>query len=395
MNSTSAPEHSLPQPKTGHHAGKGMLLLALILLCVTGGGIWWATRDDATRETLRRQAEAELIKAQNSAVATVMDAMTPPQRSPLPEVREKAVDTVASGPDQPQAQTQAQLPPSPEELALMETMKPGTAAATAEEAQQGKEDRIVRPAFVENAARWMASCYHAEKDGTGRLRFTAQWANARFSERPQGVNLPEMDSVTSRAALLRYILRPGMLQTLYGKYGEGFMQAFDEALRHPAKGAPLSDAQLRDAYRQYSNYLASVAGGLDSIAATPDLAQVLQRMESAGDRSVTLNSQITEAVFHMDEAREAGNQQAVRAAQERINVLTTQYRLAINEKDAARQQALNTLKKRGGRSLDNATVLFLAQWVNRRMSKDKNALEATKSAAAVLRSLASRMQQKQ
>ena len=391
MSSTSAPEDHLPQPKSAPHAGKGMVLLALILACIAGGGIWWATRDEATRETLRQQATAQLYKAHNSATATVMAAITPePPRSPLPEVREKAVSTVASGPDRPQAPAL----PSPEDMALMETITPGTSTAAATE-KNTTEDRIVRPAFVENAARWMASCYQVENNGVGRLRFSAQGANARFSERPQGVDLPEMDSVTSRSTLLRYILRPGMLQTLYGKYGEGFMQAFDDALRHPAKGAPLSDAHLRDAYRQYSNYLASVAGGLDSIAATPDLAGVLQRMEAAGDHAVALNSQITESVFHMDEAREAGNQQAVNAAQERVNALTAQYRLAINEQDAARQQAVTTLKQHGGRSLDNATVLFLAHWVNRRMSKDKNALEATKSAAAVLRSLASRMQQKQ
>ena len=77
MSSTSAPEDHLPQPKSAPHAGKGMVLLALILACIAGGGIWWATRDEATRETLRQQATAQLYKAQNSAIATVMEAITP------------------------------------------------------------------------------------------------------------------------------------------------------------------------------------------------------------------------------------------------------------------------------------------------------------------------------
>lgn len=389
MRSESRPEEHLPSPQPERTSSRGMVLLALLLLGVAGGGIWWATRDADTREELRSQAAQTLHKAQNSAVSTLLDALSPtPPKPPLPEVRAQATDAVASGP------ADAGGSPAPEDIALLETLTAGTPVDADADARK-REDRIVRPAFVQDAARWMASCYQPGNTGEGRLKFSAQWANARFATRTQGIALPEGAEFTSRAALLRYLLKPGVLQSLYDKYGDSFMQEFDTALRQPEAQKPLSDKAVRGAYRLYADYLASVAGALDSVAATPGLSAELRRMEEAGQHSVDLNGRITEAVFQMDEAREAGDSAAMQEAQQRINVLTSQYRLANSEKARIRQQTIALLKQRGGRSLDDATVLFLAQWVNRRMAVDKNAQAAAQAAAGVLRALAARMQQRQ
>lgn len=392
MSETTTLKQQLPQPQPGKHVSRGMAFLALFLCVITCGGIWWATRDDATREALRDQVAQELSQAQDTAVSTVVETLTPkPHSSVSPEIRGAVSDT----PVPANTETTDKQLPTREDIALMETLRPGAItpeSLTPEEAK--KEDRIVRPAFIDEAASWMASCYQPGKDG-GRLRFSVQWANARFAARTQGLTLPEMDGVSGRSMLLRHLLKPGILDSLYSRYGDGFMASFDAALRHRSQGAPLSDMEIRDAYRQYANYFASLAGALDSIASTPDLHGELQRMENASQNAVILNSQITETIFHMDEARERGDIQAVTTAQARIAALTSQYRQALNNKDEARQQTLNTLRKHGGRSLDNATTLFLAQWINRRLEKDRNALASAQSAAEVLRLLASRMQQRQ
>ena len=411
MGDTSVPTR-LKKPAPARFVSRGALFFAVICVSMALAAVWWATRDNDTRIELREKAQAGLSRAGEelrSVGEKTLDAVTPERKPLLPEVRRPADNTVVSSLPSRDGQgnslhlqntgssVQTQNLPSAEDIALMETLKPGNITAEAKLPDElKKEDRIVRPAFVEEMARWMASCYRPSRDGKGGwISFSVQMANARYSLRTNGLNLPESDSVTGRSAFLRYISRPETLPMLYGKYGDGFMQAFDEALRSPAKGEAPSDDSVRYAYRLYADYFASVAAALDSIAATPDLQGTLRRMDDAAQNTVEINERLSEAVMKLDEARDAGNAEAEQKAREHVSLIGREYSAALSRRDDVRRQTVNTLKKSGGRSLDDATVLFLAEWIQRRMQKEKRAVETAHSAAEVLRALAVRMQKLQ
>ena len=74
----------------------------------------------------------------------------------------------------------------------------------------------------------------------------------------------------------------------------------------------------------------------------------------------------------------------------RVDGLSARYRRALDERENAQRQLVAALRKGGGQSLDGDSLLFLAQWVTRRINEGGQARASVQSASNILRDLARR-----
>lgn len=190
----------------------------------------------------------------------------------------------------------------------------------------------------------------------------------------------------SRAAVLRYAFHPDMLRSLYTIYADRFLDSLDRqcAERH------WSDLQKRQLHMALAGRLNAWAAALDGVAAVPDLNARLAESERLLQESLDIYSRMASTVFELDEARQRNDAAAIATAQLRVDDITARYRQAMDARTAAQHALVGDIRRHAGAALDDDTLLFVAQWVGRRLQQDGKALAAVRAGSAALRDMAGR-----
>lgn len=380
----------LPKPrpaKTGH--GK-LTVITILAVALVGGAVFWLTRDEETRHAIKQRiatsTEQLRTTVENSVRGTplesVMRLLTPPP-PPLPL-------SVTSPPTQPgtlAGQVIQGAVPMPADPGAEGEIDPDAVPM----APKVAEDSVVRSQFVDDLADWMVSRYQPGKSG-GTSGAGVQSANLRYGGALKGLGISG-DIPAGREALLRYAFTPTMLEALYTLYVDRFVEHLGTAAATPQEGKALTPSQIDDMYRLYAAKLALLAGVLDGVAAVPDLSQKLENMEKSAQRALDIHTQVAEAVFALDQAREGGSRTKIAAAQLRVDGLNAQYQRAMNER-AASQQALTSVVRGHGapHEADDDTILFVAGWAGRRQAKHPHTQATLRKGAQLLRDLSGRLQ---
>lgn len=374
----------------GKSSRAGRVISLFVIVCLVGGAVWWFSSDAAQRQHVLDTAEQGLATAQGMLNRFITGGQ---EQTDLPGVRAqvdastKAPSTAALG----EVVTPEKNPALPD-VSAVETLSPDGAAAEAKPAEEVKPAAGQSPVVAE-AAQWLASCYKPAKNG-GVLRLSTYSANLHYAGQLQSLSLPGMAAASGREAVLRLLFQAETLRTVYARYGEQFLTAFDAALQGQG-GKALSEAEKKEAYRLNANYFASLGAALAGVAATPNVHSLLADLDAASDKATAINTQITESVFQIDMAREQKNTAAMEQGRRQVDKLTQQYRRAIAARDSLAASTVHTLRKQGARGMDDATILYIARWVNRRLAHDANALNAAAVAAEILQDVAIKMQQRQ
>ena len=83
----------------------------------------------------------------------------------------------------------------------------------------------------------------------------------------------------------------------------------------------------------------------------------------------------------------------ISTAQLRVDGLSARYRRALEDRAALQRTLVAAIRQGGGQALDDDSLLFVAQWVDRRLRTDPQALASVQAAAGILRDLARRSAQ--
>jgi hypothetical protein len=261
---------------------------------------------------------------------------------------------------------------------------------------QQREDSVIRPDFVLDLANWLVARYKpTPQGGRGQINAGIQAANMRYGMNMRGMERQSKDPATARARILRYAFNPAMLEALYGIYAERLVDDVARAALAPDKGKALSEAQLDDLYKSYAAFFADLARVAGGIAATPDLKERIDAVNRGNQRIIALHRQITENVFALDEAREKKDDASIPGIQARIENLNERYRASLQEQSNIRAALVSAIRNNGRgptQRLDDDSVLFLALWVERRMDKQADALDAVRKGSALLTDLSRRFE---
>lgn len=368
---------SMPAPRPEKGGRGGAVFWALIAMLAVGVAAFLLVIGPRTRAFLSDQA-SELVNEtlRGTPLAGIGDILrhSPPPPPPMNRERHKEPGTL-SGAEvngilaSPHA---APGPANPETtdapVFSQELLPPAT------------EDSKIRPDYLLEVAHWLADRYRPGPHG-GTLAMSVQSLNqlggVTLAGKTQG----------GRASLLRYVFQPSMIQGLYNLYINRFMDDLDTAARD--KGF---DASQRRQFRQtVAGRAALVASALESVIQTPDLGTRLARIDDLAAKMVEANAQLASAVLEMDNLnKNRGKEAQLKAARLRLAGAGSRYRRAAEEYAAAQRGLVTEIRKQGGPSLDEDSLLFLASWVARRLSGDSLGADSIKGCVSVLRDFARR-----
>jgi hypothetical protein len=231
--------------------------------------------------------------------------------------------------------------------------------------------------------------------GKGQVSISLQAANLRYGMNMRGMERRSKDPSGARAHILRYAFNPSMLEALYGVYAERLVDEVAQAALAPDQGKALSEAQLDDLYRTYAAFFADLSGMTGNIAAMPDMKARIDAIHRAGQVTVVLHRQLAETVFALDEARENKDDAVIRGLETKLDNLNGRYRTSLHGQNSARAALVSAIRRNGpsqGRLLDDDSVIYLALWIERRMDKQANAIDAVQKASALLTDLSRRFE---
>lgn len=379
----------LPRPRRAG-VSKGLVAAALLALLAVAAAGYWATRDEALRDSLRQDIGTFLRRSTQGTPLEGMIAGLLPAESPLPT--DSAASVVPGQPELP-------FIPSSEDgfLAGQVISAPVTPPPPASETPpvppQLRSDDRVTPVFVTDLARFFVA-QHGTKGGDGPLPLSVQRLNQHYGSRLTGLTAGGADAQARRAALLRYAFHPAMLRALYDIYADRFMDAVIREAMHPARGQGLSEAQTRRLCLAVGGRLVLLAGALDGVRRTPDMRGLLTAVDARAQEAQTAMERMQEQMLRVDDMQARGGD-AVAVARARIVVdkEAAAYRAALQGRDEARRAIAAAIRRAGGQGFDDATLIYLAEWVDRRLRADAEAGETVGVAAQLLRDLGRRFAQ--
>ena len=379
----------LPRPRRAG-AGKGLVAAALLAMLAVAAAGYWVTRDNAQRDSLRQDIGAFLRRSTQGTPLEGMVAGLLPAESPLP-----MVSAASSVPGQPELPF---IPPSEDgslagQVISAPVTPPPPAPETPPVPPQLRSDDRVTPVFVTDLARFFVSL-HGAKGGDGPLPLSVQQLNQHYGSRLTGLAAGGADAQARRAALLRYAFHPAMLRALYDIYADRFMDAVIKEAMHPARGQGLSEAQTRRLCLSVGGRLVLLAGALDGVRKTPDMRALLTAVDTRAQEAQTAMERMQGEMLRVDDLQARGGD-AVAVARARIVVdkEAAAYRAALQGRDEARRAIAAAVRRAGGQGLDDATLIYLAEWVDRRLRADAGAGETVGVAAQLLRDLGRRFAQ--
>lgn len=412
----------LPQPRPGRGGTWRVSILALLALFCLGGALWWLLSAPEKKEELREQA-ADAINdiAGGTPLAGIGDILreSPP---PLPpQITHPATErgtlsgrqvtgTISSpieGTGESSQYTTTTTEAGENGISHTSQLDPANLLASerrddsqplnrlgsrSQESDQpvfssvplppAKEDSRVKPSYLADLARWLAARYRPGARG-GTLELSPQSLNNLW-----GVNLAgQMQG--GRSGLLRYAFHSSMLEALYKLYINQFMTDLDQA----ALKRGFSPEQNKDFHQAVAAKAATYASALNGILQVPDLGEKLAAIEALGQKSVEENAQLANALFELDELREKkAARTQLDTVQMRISGLTARYKRAVDNQEAAQRALAAEIRKGAGLGLDQESLLFMAAWVQRRLSEDASARNSLQTSAGIMRDLARRCQ---
>lgn len=403
----------LPRPRPGRGGSLRLAVWALVALLALACLAFWLLSAPEKRGELRDQAADAINDLASgtplSGIGNIMresppplppEIINPPTASGTLSGRQ-VIGTIASPPDTGPAEAAApdygSAKSNPSDFAqggsklestILNNILPGGNEASdkpvfsREPIPPATEDSRVKPGYLADLAKWLAARYRPGPRG-GTLELSPQALNnlcgVGMAGKMQG----------GRGALLRYAFQPSMLTGLYKLYIGQFMNDLDAA----ASQRGLNATQNRDFHQAVAGKAAAYANAMSGILQIADLGERLNNIESLGQKSVEENSQLANAVFELDELREQkASATLINTAQMRVTGITARYRRAVDDHEAAQRTLAAEIRKVSGPGLDEDSLLYMAAWVQRRLSQDDSARSALQASADIMRDLAKRCQ---
>ncbi len=368
-----------------------ILVLAVVLLCIVAGV--WLAGDPAFREKVAVKFGAP----GEAAIGILADMYTSVSgQPPVPAVGAAAGTSLPGVP--PHRNDPSGVSEDFERAMTEITVQEGGASVRGPVARGDatpqigrKDDYVVRIAFIDDLAQWLRQGYAA--DGFGRLNVNLQEANLRYGIGMRGLAWIGEDLPAGREAALDRVYTRDMLNSLYAMYSDRFMEAVARTLEQPVGNRQLTARQKNAFYTLYARQFRGISGTLQGIAALPEFSARMNDLRRSAQHVVQANGRYSELVFARDMAQEQSEGAHLADLQKKVTEAGKIYQQAVVSREQTRDVLVAAIRKNGDvRPLDADTVLFVASWVDRRIRRHPDTMDATIQAGVIFRDLAKRFE---
>ena len=227
------------------------------------------------------------------------------------------------------------------------------------------QDSVVPFAFVADMAQLLVQGYWPEgthpRAVSGSIStVTVKGLNTRYGVSLQGLNTDSGRRNYARTRILEYVLRPSMVEGLYGLYAERFILAMrDEAGRERflegGQRVTLSIMHKISLFTLYADMLKGVSAGIRSYLASPDIA-------SSINEYIVLEQKTQDAARRYAEAK---NRQLSGA--HIPHSTEKQYHAMVAKREQAKMKVASAMRASHSKwELDADSLVYLATWLHRR-----------------------------
>jgi len=271
--------------------------------------------------------------------------------------------------------------------------------------------RVVTPAFVLDLADFVVSSYHPEwgmdnPREKGTLRISVRAINARYGTELTGLRHSSSALQKARQEVLDHLLKPKILQSAYDLYSDSFVSALIRQARESTRRVEgpegevsekeLSEADISEMLRLGSSYLQNISTVFITLGENRELDTLTADYLEADNKAVHFNyklSQIEEKLGQSGEAAQEGESGEMQEEREKI---VRRYSQAIAAREDARQMLVQQLGERAGQEieLDVAEILYIAEWVHRRLQGDAGRRSSIVKGGELLRDLGGKLERR-
>ena len=268
---------------------------------------------------------------------------------------------------------------------------PSTEKDTKEALQTGEEDPHVRLNFLDDLIRLSLKHYHPahsiSNPGTyGVLTLNVKTLNMHYGLSLEGLEYPEEDMNTARQEILSYVLTPHTLGFLFDLYGKECMARADEIAaaalkKYPGTGQkittrPLSIKQKKEFFTLCSKKMRDIGKIITRMAAIPDFSKKMKTYHSA-------RKELNTAYYTFWGAKESNTDQA------HIDTSANEIKKAIIIFDQNKKNLIaNIVNAAHPVMTSNTEILYLAEWISRRITNQSTSMETITSLGSELEKLA-------
>ena len=400
--------------KPASRGGKSIGIVLLLLVAVAGVALW------VMQETLDKGAPSLPGFSSNSTSSSSQsapaggDAASPPRGTPLAPGLQAGERPLVEAPPSALA-VPSLLPGGEASQAGRDGTQPGAAGQpenTPFIAGGGdvvlplspttmphvKEDGVVRLAFVDDLAAFLVENYwpkgaHPSARQGGISTVSINWANLRYGGELQGMRRGD-DLAQARAAVLRYVLNPSMLEGLYKLYIDRFLAVLEAAadarrVGPAGKERPLTSAEKKEMLNLYAAQARGLGAALTAYSSGGGMRERVEKLQTAVKAVEDANRVYMESVGAYEELQAGNKRVGLDAARARMDRDAAAYQRVIQAREQTREDLVRAMQQGGAtRGVGDDTLVYVASWAYRRGTTNP---EALRTAAQVLQSAGSRL----
>lgn len=243
------------------------------------------------------------------------------------------------------------------------------------------EDTIILPTFITDLSHLIVNSYHpkgshpaASKES--RLLLDAKVINVHYGIEMTGLSWSGDDLAIGRRSVMRYALRPTMINALYALYKQRFVDAINDDVSMIERSfdgtkRTLTPEERNTFYNLTAKQLRATAGVIKSCAkVNSSMSDIATWLQSERD-VLTANQRFQSALHDYQVSRDMDATQSVTdAAEDKMKAEGTAYEKAIRDREAYKKALAAMIRKyKWTKDQDDATNLYIASWLFRR-SKD-------------------------
>ncbi|MCF8107958.1 MAG: hypothetical protein K9J81_03095 [Desulfohalobiaceae bacterium] len=279
------------------------------------------------------------------------------------------------------------------------------------------QDMFLTSFVVKDAAEYFVEQYHPggspnDPDGQGTLDVSFKTLNARYGLELVGVKNTGLSLKRAREKILSFLMDPGVLQQSYDLAADDFIRSlikkaessekFSRVRSDAGQPATLQAARVSTFLRLCSAYFQNVAGILEVLAEEKEPSVLVTAYFQAEQEATEAHYMYNKASYAYKDFLSSVQENATATddQQDTLKKLKTEreaaaeaFRQAIQEREQIRKDLTDVIERRIGElQLDSHDVLYIAQWVQRRLQEGNNR-SALQVAAGLLRVLSRELEE--
>lgn len=387
-------------------SGSGKLWIALLFIAVSAGVIllFWLARGSGTRQETPTKIEATTNDTRNYAEEyealkqriTKENEISHNDSIEEPEVKEPMEEIIISkNMHEPIRGIERSLN-TKQESNVLDRGKFSREPVQPNEMNSGrKDDAVVRLKFIDSLAAWLVTGYmpSPNPDKLGTITVSLQNVNMRYGVELIGLSWVGDDPRIGRNEILNYVFTPAMLDALYRLYCDRFMKAISLELLKARAGMSFTLKQKQDFYRLYARRFRGISGALQGIAVTPNFIKRMDQLKKAAQRVVNTNSKYTDLLYCADKFRDTGNKVELQKFTKKAHAAAKVYQQAVVDRERLTKAMILAIRQNvTARILDDSNLLYLANWVDRRLKNHPENMDAVLQSATIFFDLAKRFE---